>query len=184
MSLFTPGSGEVCRGICEHPWEFWFELAKAADKYLAPSLVKEAADAMNMHGFLLTARKDLCGKDGGHSCDVDGVCDIFDAFQKMDWNPQVFEYAERLAGRIQEHLHDSDRFRAHLLGNPKLMLRLLENETRQADVWFTGIDACEYHMETQIARTEPSEHGPCLWCETEGTEAPVERYNMWYVKCG
>ena len=167
----------------EHSWQYWLELARTADKYLAPSLVKEAAGAMLSHGFHLTVKVNLCGKDGRPSCDVNGICDILDALQKMDSNPQVFDCAERLAGTIQVHLHDSDRFRAHLLGNPKLMLRFLENETRQPDACITGIDACEYHMETQLARTGPFENGPCLWCENEGTEMPVKRYNMWYIKC-
>jgi hypothetical protein len=54
----------------EHPWQYWLELAKAADKYLAPSLVLEAADAMMMHGFHLTVRVDICGKSGGPSCET------------------------------------------------------------------------------------------------------------------
>jgi hypothetical protein len=171
----------------EHPWQYWLELAKVADKHLAPSLVMEAADAMMMHGFHLTVRVDLRGKAGGPSCDVDGICDILDALQEIDSNPKVFDRAERLAKRIQEHIHDSDRFRAHLLGNPKLMLRIIENETRQPDAHITGIDACEYHMQTYLARTDPFENGPCQWCENEeieDDERPVERYNMWYVKCG
>lgn len=140
---------------------------------------------MMMHGLHLTVRVGRCGKDGRPSCDVDGICDILDALQEMDSNPQVFACAEKLAGRVQEHIHDSDRFRAHLSGNPKLMLRIIENQTRQPDVCITGIDACEYHMQTHLARTEPFGHGPCQWCEDDDDddERPVERYNIWYVKC-
>lgn len=79
LFLSTPRSGEVCRGIRKYPWQYWLELAKAADKYLAPSLVLEAVDAMMMHGFSLTVRVDICGKDSGPSCDVDSICDILDA---------------------------------------------------------------------------------------------------------
>lgn len=170
----------------KHPWEYWLELAKAADKYLAPSLVLEAANAMMSQGLHLTVRVDICGKDGGPSCDVEGICDILDALQQMDWKPQVFACAHKLANRIQEHVHDSDRFRAHLLGNPKLMLRIIEDETRQPDACITGINACEYHMQTHLARTEPFRHASCQWCENEDDdddERPMERYNLWYVKC-
>ena len=166
----------------EHPWQYWLEVAKAADKYFAPSLVLEAAGAMMSHGLHLTVRVDICGTDGGPSCDVDGICDILDAFQEIDSNPQVFDCAEKLAGRIQEHIHDSDRFRAHLSGNPKLMLRIIETETRQPDACITGINACEYHMQTQLERTDPFGDRSCQWCEDD--ERPVERYNIWYVKCG
>ena len=159
------------------------ELAKTADKYLAPSLALEAADAMMMHGLHLTVRVDLCGRDGP-SCDVDGICGILDAFLEIDSNPQVFACAEKLARRIQEHVHDSDRYRAHLLGNPKLMLKIIEEETRQADAVITGINACEHHMETHLARTEPFGYATCVWCEDDDDERPVERYNIWYVKCG
>lgn len=174
-------------GLCpeshsKHPWQYWLQLAKAADKYLAPSLVLEAANAMTMHGLYLTVRVDICGKDSGPSCDVDGICDILDALQEIHSNPQVFDCAEKLASRIQEHVHDSDRFRAHLLSNPKLMLRIIENETRQPDAYITGINACEYHMQTQLERTDPFGDGPCQWCEDD--ERPVERYNIWYLKCG
>lgn len=165
----------------KHPWQYWLELAKAADKYLAPSLVLEAADAMTMHGLHLTVRVDSCGKDGGPSCDVDGICDILDGLQEIDSNPQVFDCAAKLAQRIQEHVHDSERLRAHLSNNAKLMLRIIENETRQPDACITGINACEYHMQTVLARTEPFEYGSCQWCEND--ERPVERYNIWYVKC-
>lgn len=166
----------------KRPWQYWLDLAKAADKYLAPELVSEAADAMMMRGLYLTVRVDSCGKDGGPSCNVDSICDILDAFQEIDSIPKVFDCAEKLATRIQEHVHDSDRFRAHLSNNPKLMLKMIENETRQPDACITGIDACEYHMQTHLARTEPLENGPCVWCEDD--ERPVERYNIWYVKCG
>jgi hypothetical protein len=171
----------VCRGIREHSWQYWLELAKAADKYLAPSLVVEAADAMMMHGFHLTVGVSSCGKDGGPSCDVDGICDILDALKEIDSNPQVFDRADKLAGRIEEHVHDSERFRAHLSGNPKLMLRMIENDSRQPDACITGINACEYHMQTHLARTEPFGYNPCQWCEDD--ERPVHRYNIWYVKC-
>lgn len=170
----------------KHPWQYWQELAKVADKYLAPSLVLEAADAMMMHGLHLTVRKDACGKDGGPSCDVDGICDILDALQETDSNPQVFACAEKLANRIQEHVHDSERFRAHLVGNLKLMLRIIERETRPPDACITGINACEYHMQTHLARTEPFGYASCQWCENDDNdddERPVERYNIWYVKC-
>jgi len=166
----------------EHPWQYWLELARAADKYFAPSLVVEAADAMTMHGLHLTVVVGSCGKDGGPSCDVDGICDILDALQKIDAYPQVFDRAVKLANRVQEHIHDSDRFRAHFTSNPKLMLRIIQNETRQPDARTTGIDACEYHMRTVLARTEPFGNGPCQWCEND--ERPVGRYNIWYVKCG
>jgi hypothetical protein len=164
-----------------YPWQYWLELAKAADKYLAPSLVLEAADAMMSHGFHLTVRVDICGKDGGPSCDVDGICDILDAFQEMDSDPQVFDRTERLAHRIQEHVHDSDRFRAHLSGNPKLMLRIIESEIRQPDACITGINACEYHMQTHLARTELFGYASFQWYEDD--DRPVERYNIWYAKC-
>lgn len=68
-----------------------------------------------------------------------------------------------------------------MVGNPKLMLRIVENETRQPDAIITDIDACEYHMQTYLARTDPFGNGPCQWCEDD--ERPVKRYNVWDVEC-
>lgn len=61
------------------------------------------------------------------------------------------------------------------------MLRMIENEARHLDACITGINTCEYHMQTLLARTEPFGDNPCQRCEDD--ERPVERYNIWYVKC-
>ena len=74
--------------------------------------------------------------------DVDEFCDILDAFQKVESNPQIFDCAARLAKSIQEHLHDRGRFRTYLLNIPRLMLRMIKNGTRQPDACITNTNAC------------------------------------------
>ena len=43
----------------EHSWQYWLELARAADKFFAPNLVKEAADAIRTHGFRFNSQSGL-----------------------------------------------------------------------------------------------------------------------------
>jgi hypothetical protein len=62
------------------------------------------------------------------------------------------------------------------------MLRTIETEAHQPNACIIGINACEYHMQTHLARTEPFGNNPCQWREDD--ERPVERYNIGYVKCG
>lgn len=152
-----------------HPWEY---IAKAADKYLEPELVSAAAWNMAHWGFR---------RVGFHrgECDIEGTCEILYGFQEMDFDDAVIDCAFSLARELEGHVKDSEDLREYLLTNPKVMLKLLEASTENFSTVYTGLDVCDYHMETYLSRTEPG--SPCPWCLND--ERTTECYNMWYVKC-
>jgi hypothetical protein len=163
----------------DHPWQYWLEVARAADKYLEPDLVGSAGWNMAHYGF------DRAGSTGHdcdpEDCDVEGTCEILDALREFDSNADIINAASRLASTLQKrHVKDSESFRSCMVNNPKVMLQLLEWSTDPLSMVLTSLDVCDHHMETYMSRTEPGSQ--CPWCRND--ERPTERYNMWYLRCG
>jgi hypothetical protein len=162
----------------DHPWQYWLEVARTADKYLEPDLVGSAGWNMAHYGF------DLAGSTGHdcdpEDCDVEGSCEILDALREFDSNAEIINAASRLASTLQKHhVNDSERFRSCMINNPKVMLQLLEWSTEHPRTVHTGMDVCDHHLKAYFTRTEPGD--PCQWCHND--ERPTQRYNMRHVRC-
>lgn len=105
----------------DYPWTYWLNLARTADKYLEPELKLYAAGNLKECG--------LERMRSGPKCDLEAGCQILESFRDIDSDPDILEHERCLARFLQPYFHGCERFRAYLLSNPSLMLKIIANET-------------------------------------------------------
>lgn len=125
MPLTTPNPDGVKGGLrkiggwdleqhAELPWQYWFELIKAAAELLEPELALDAEE-----------RLEECAYDAYMADDFDRVCDILHSLHEIEARPRIPTFIKEIVSWTDKPVLANKKFRAYLSSHPKVMMTLL-----------------------------------------------------------
>lgn len=126
------------------PWDYWLDLAVTADKYLEPSLSRDATVKFQFHALTL--------KDS----EINITCLILRTLQNADRYLLLEKFAVDLT-MANLHLLENEEFRAQVYSCKEIMLKLLERLSFAVELVPEKVD-CPLHGPLECYRTRSAVH--------------------------